>query len=133
MDDSLLWLGMSSDLEAGRVCMLVTQSCLTLTTIPYPTHMDCCLPVSSLHDISQARILVWVAIPFSMETPTQGLNMDLLYCRQIVYYLSHQGSCWRLEVFFKVHSCFGKSIVVMVVELKSLFPFWMSAGTTVGS
>ena len=49
------------------------------------------------------------------------------------YYLSHQGSCWRLEVFFKVHSCFGKSIVVMVVELKSLFPFWMSARTTVGS
>ena len=27
--------------------------------------MDCSLPGSSVHDISQARILEWVAIPFS--------------------------------------------------------------------
>ena len=68
MDGSLLWLGMSSDLEAGSVYVLVTQSSLNLTTIPHPTPMDCCLPVSSLHDISQARMVVWVAIPFSMES-----------------------------------------------------------------
>ena len=24
--------------------------------------------------------------------PTQGLNLGLLHCRQILYYLSHQGS-----------------------------------------
>ena len=24
--------------------------------------------------------------------PTQGLNLDLLHCRQILYHLSHQGS-----------------------------------------
>ena len=38
----------------------VTQSCPTLC---YP--MDCSLPVSSVHGILQARILEWVAIPFS--------------------------------------------------------------------
>ena len=27
--------------------------------------MDCCLPGSSVHGILQARILEWVAIPFS--------------------------------------------------------------------
>ena len=57
--------------------------------------------------------------------PTQGSNMYLQYCRQILYYLSHQGNCWRLEVFFIVLSCFGKSIDAMVVELKSLIPCWM--------
>ena len=36
------------------------QSCLTLC-IP----MDCSLPGSSVHGILQARILEWVAIPFS--------------------------------------------------------------------
>ena len=40
--------------------VLVTQSCLTRG---YP--MDCSLPSSSVHVIFQARILEWVAIPFS--------------------------------------------------------------------
>ena len=37
--------------------VLVTQSCPT-----------CSLPVSSVHGILQARILEWVAIPFSRES-----------------------------------------------------------------
>ena len=40
--------------------MLVTQSCLTLCD-----PMDCIPPGSSVHGILQARILEWVAIPFS--------------------------------------------------------------------
>ena len=39
---------------------LVTQSCLTLFDL-----MDCSPPGSSVHGISQARILEWVALPFS--------------------------------------------------------------------
>ena len=40
--------------------------------------------------ILQARILEWVAFPFSRGIlPTQGLN---LHCRRILYQLSHQGS-----------------------------------------
>ena len=42
------------------VNMLVTQSCLTLCD-----PMDYSLPGSSVHRILQARILEWVAIPFS--------------------------------------------------------------------
>ena len=42
------------------VCVLVAQSCLTLCN-----HMDCSLLGSSAHEILQARILEWVAIPFS--------------------------------------------------------------------
>ena len=42
------------------ICVLFTQSCLTLCN---PT--DYSLPGSSVHEILQARMLVWVAISFS--------------------------------------------------------------------
>ena len=59
-----------------------TQSCPTL-----------CDPMDYLvHGILQARILEWVAFPFSRGIfPTQGLNPGLLPCRWILYQLSHQG------------------------------------------
>ena len=61
-DGYLLMLHKSS--HRGRtkvsiVCCLVTQSCPTLCN-----PMDCSLPGSSVHEISQARILEWVAISF---------------------------------------------------------------------
>ena len=41
--------------------------------------------------IVQARILEQVSMPSSREIfPTQGLNLGLLHCRQILYHLSHQ-------------------------------------------
>ena len=42
------------------VCVLVTQLCPTLCNT-----MDCSSPGSSIHGITQARILEWVATPFS--------------------------------------------------------------------
>ena len=42
------------------VCEKVIQLCLTLCD-----PMDCSLPGSSVHGILQARILEWVAVPFS--------------------------------------------------------------------
>ena len=41
-------------------CVLVTQSCLTLCD---PT--NCSLPGFSVREILQARILEWIAVPFS--------------------------------------------------------------------
>ena len=43
-----------------RMCVIVAQPCLTLC---HP--MDCSRLGSSVHGILQARILEWVAIPFS--------------------------------------------------------------------
>ena len=43
---------------------LNAQLCLTLCD-----PMNCSLPESSTHGISQARILEWVAIPFSRDLP----------------------------------------------------------------
>ena len=71
-----------------RTCVIVTQSCLTLCNL-----VDYNAPGSSIHGILQGRILEWVAIPFSRgSSPTQGWNLSLLHCRQILYRLSHQGS-----------------------------------------
>ena len=49
--------------------MLVAQSCLTLCD-----PMDYSLPGSSVHGILQARILEWVAIPFSRDLPDPGIK-----------------------------------------------------------
>ena len=53
--------------------------------------MDCSQPGSSVHGILQARILAWVAIPFSRGS-SQESNLSLLHCRWILYCLSHWGS-----------------------------------------
>jgi len=42
------------------IYMLVTQLCLTLCDL-----LDCSPPGSSVHEILQARILEWIAFPFS--------------------------------------------------------------------
>ena len=47
--------------------VLVVQLCLTLRD-----SVDCSLPGSSVHGILQARILEWVAIPFSGDLPGSG-------------------------------------------------------------
>ena len=62
----------------------VTQSRPTLCD-----PMDCNLPGSSVHGIFQARVLEWVAISIF---PTEGSNLALPHCRQMLYHLSHRGS-----------------------------------------
>ena len=65
-----------------------------------------CDPVDyTVPGILQARILEWVAFPFSRGSlsllqrifPTQGSNPGLPHCRQILYRLSHKGSPRILE------------------------------------
>ena len=105
--------------------------------------MDYSLPGSSDHGILQARILEWVAIPFSRASSqprdwthvwciardtlsskppgkpkntkvcslsllqqillTQKSNQGLLFCRQIIYQLSYQGSPEKKETQFFIH------------------------------
>ena len=62
-------------LKSRKVNMKVVQSCRTLgKPLDY-----------TVYGILQARILEWIF-------PTQGLNLGLLHCRQILYQLSHKGS-----------------------------------------
>ena len=50
-------------IEKMKVKVLVVPSCLTLCD-----PMNCSLPGSSVHEMLWARILEWVAIPFSRES-----------------------------------------------------------------
>ena len=75
-------VGYSLRVPKVLVC-LVTHSCPALVN-----PVDCSLPGSSARGILQARILQWVAIPFSKGS----YPLSLLHCGQIIYSLSHQGS-----------------------------------------
>ena len=65
----------------------VTQSCVTLCD-----SVDCSPPGSSVCGILQARILEWVAMPFSRGSSWCRDRTRFLHCRQILYHLSHEGS-----------------------------------------
>ncbi|XDA72855.1 hypothetical protein R6Z07F_003133 [Ovis aries] len=86
--------------------MLVAQSC--------PAQCDpmgCNPPASSVHGILQARILEWVAIPFSKGSPNPGIEPGsqlCLHCRQILYGLSHQRS--PIKPVRGLHSSLGWSV-----------------------
>ena len=71
-----------------KLKLLVAQSCLTLCNPMY-----CSLPGSFVHGILQARILEWIAIPFSRES-SQPRDQTPVSCtgRRILYHLSHEGS-----------------------------------------
>ena len=60
-----------------------------------------CNPLDyTVHGSLQARILEWVAIPFSRGFfPTQGWNLGLLHCRWTLYRLSHQGHPFGCSLF----------------------------------
>ena len=66
-----------------------------------------CNPMDyAAHGILQARILEWVAVPFSRGFfPTHGSNPGLLHCRQILYQLNHQRSPRILEWVAYPFSC----------------------------
>ena len=63
------------------------QLCLTLCN-----PMVCSPTGSSVHGISQARILEWVAMPFSrVSSQPRDQTWGLPHGRQFLYHLSHQG------------------------------------------
>ena len=72
--------------------MVLNKQAKSLSRVRLCDPMGCGLPGSSVHGISQARILEWVAISFSRGSSRLGLNPGLPHCRQTLYPLSHQGS-----------------------------------------
>ena len=71
----LLCLSTKTACELFRVCILsLFKLCLTLCD-----SLDCIPPGSSVHGIFQARILEWVAMPFSWSGRGSSLNPYLLH------------------------------------------------------
>ena len=88
------------------------QSCPTLCD-----PMNCSLPVSYAHEILQARILEWVAIPHTLlQTifPTQGSNPCVLLCGPIHYHLSHQVDTVRIGLTCRTPSQCPESCLLAV-------------------
>ena len=72
-------------------CAVLGRSVVSDSLRPHPWTVARQAPPSM--ELLQARILEWVAIPFSRgSSPTQGLNQGLPQCRWILCRLSHQGS-----------------------------------------
>ena len=93
------------------VCVLVTQSCLSLCD-----PMDYSLLGSSVHGHFQAKLLEWISHSLLQGVfLTQGSNLGLLHCRRILYYLSHQGSPRRLASYaapqVHVHNYKGGAVI----------------------
>ena len=69
------------------VFVLVAKSCLTLCD-----PMDCTLPGSPVHGISQARTVEWIAISFFRGT-SQPKDQTQVSCNgRILYHQRHLGS-----------------------------------------
>ena len=65
----------------------VAQSCLTLRN-----PMDCSLPGSSVHGISQARVLEWGAIAFSSDllSKSKFLTFSLIYLLEANHHIQQK-------------------------------------------
>ena len=61
-------------------CAVCAQLCLTLHN-----PMDCSLPRSSVHGISRARILEWIAIPFSRRS-SRPRDQTWVFCIADLYH-----------------------------------------------
>ena len=87
-------------------CGSVTQSCPALCN-----SMGYSPPASSVHGISQVRILEWIAISFSREIfLTLGLNLSLLHWHMDSLSGSHQGSSLFCILYFKLTKYFAVSL-----------------------
>ena len=78
----LMCFVMLSAKNVWGVC-LIAKWCLTLCN-----PMDCSLPGSSVHGISQAFLGVSCQFLLQGIFPTQGSNPCLPHCRQILYHLT---------------------------------------------
>ena len=91
-------------------CYCCAQSNLTLCD-----PMNCSLPSSSVHEISQAGILKWVAISYSRVSsqPRDRTHVSCVSCmgRKILYH------CTIWEAFY-----------VYIYNSFSFFKFWFSIG-----
>ena len=92
------------------ICTLacsVTQLCLTLWN-----PMDCSLPGSSVHGISQARVLEWVAISFSRGSsrPRNPTRVSHIAARHFTFWATREIFIYKEERKSVSHSVMSDSL-----------------------
>ena len=75
----------------GRAYPIIHLTCVNHSVVSDCYPMDYSLPGSSVHGILQNTGVRSHSL-LQRIFPTQGLKPGLLYCRQILFHLSHQGS-----------------------------------------
>ena len=90
--------------------MKVAQLCQTL-----------CNPMDyAVHGILQARILEWVAFPFSMGSSQLRYLPGLPHCGQILYQMSHKGNPRKWEQVFLIAQLVKAAfLIAQLVKKKS--------------
>ena len=123
--NSNIWLAYTF-LGIMKVKMLVTQSSSTLCST-----MDCSPPGSSVHGILQARILEWVAIPFSRRS-SQSRDWTQVSCITGRFWATREVLA-LIKLFRQVNLFF--SVVGKIVEFswaysefckKATCTFWLT-------
>ena len=96
--ERLNWTELNNDLKKDVTqdfCLYVCHfSCESEVKVKVgQSRLTLCDPMDyTAHGVLQARILEWVAFPFSRGIfPTQGLNPGIPHCGQILSQLSHKG------------------------------------------
>ena len=83
--------------------------------------MDCSPPGSSVHRILQARILEWVSMPFSKESPNPRIKLISLYVscidKWVLYHWHRLGSSESPEKWEDSRS-YSKAHVTLLLKLK---------------
>ena len=96
---SILWETKAVDLKLDQLLFIFTLKVKVAQLCPSLCDpMDCSPPGSTVHGDSPGKNTgVGCHALLQGIFPTPGLNPGLLYCRQILYCLSHQGSPKILE------------------------------------
>ena len=88
-----------------NTCILVNCSIVQLLScvLLFRNPMDCSPPGSSVHGISQARILEWMAISFSRES-AWARDWTHISCIAGRFFTAEEPSLLRYSTFLIVHS-----------------------------
>ena len=96
-------------------------SCPVMSTLCDP--MDCSLPGSSVHGISQQEILEWVATPSYGIFPPQGLNPHFLHWQADSLPAKPWGKPQILVIFYLIKRKNGKTFQGRTKEKKQFVDF----------
>ena len=72
----LTYLFCLNSLNVGLRQRGIVRACSVPKLCPFCSPMDCSLPGCSVHGISQARILAWVAFPFPGDLPDGAVEPE---------------------------------------------------------
>ena len=78
--------------------MLVAQLCPTVCK-----PVDCSQLGFSVHGIPQARILEWVAIPFSRESSDPGIELRVS-CISGIYWVTREALDWIIYIYIYINT-----------------------------